>query len=198
MTCAKDDLDSVSKTVSHLVSGEVVIVPTDTVYGFSAVVDLKGKSCFNADRKIREIKGRDEGKPFIHLISSPQDIEAFSAVKIPPVLFEKWPGPLTVIVPVKKDSPLCSTLETVAFRCPGDKWLRDVIRETGAPIFSTSVNRSGFPVIDTVAGIESEFSGEVPLIVDDGDKKGSVPSTIVSVLDGGIKVLRQGAVVIDS
>ena len=67
----------------------------------------------------------------------------------------------------------------------------------GAPIYSTSVNRSGQPVLDTQTSIIEEFQPEVDLIVKDGDKKGALPSTLVSITDGKINVLRQGAVSID-
>ena len=82
----------------------------------------------------------------------------------------------------------------VAFRCPGDKWLREIITLCSAPIFSTSVNRSGQPVLDTSAAISSEFAGEVNLIIDNGDKKGALPSTLVMIENNQIKVLRQGSV----
>ena len=85
---------------------------------------------------------------------------------------------------------------TTAFRCPGDQWLRQVIAECGSPIYSTSVNRSGQPVLDCEEDIIKEFGCEVDLIVKDGDKKGAKPSTIVSITDGQIKVLRQGDVII--
>ena len=75
-------------------------------------------------------------------------------------------------------------------------WLRNVIAECGFPIYSTSVNRSGSPVLDSVRGIEKEFANEVDLIIDDGDKKGSLPSTIVLLENGGWKVLRQGSVIV--
>ncbi len=103
-----------------------------------------------------------------------------------------WPGPLTIIVNNKNES--LDGLKTIAFRCPGDEWLRNIIAGTGAPIYSTSVNRSGNPVLDTEAAIKAEFEKDVDLIVLDGDKKSAVPSTIVSVAGGEVKVLRQGAV----
>ena len=87
--------------------------------------------------------------------------------------------------------------EATAFRCPGDEWLRRVISLCGGPIYSTSVNISGQPVLEAVADILRDFGGVVDLFVRDGDKKNALPSTLISLLDGEPKVIRQGAVKID-
>lgn len=197
MILNKADENSIEKTAEYLRNGKVVIIPTDTVYGFSGIVDLKtAKAQFETDAKIRAIKGRAETKPLIQLIARPEDLKLYTDDEIPQKLLEKWPGALTIIVHIKHESPLAPNAElpTIAFRCPGDKWLRQVIEKCGAPIFSTSVNRSGQPVLDTTAAITAEFDNEVDLIIDDGDKKGSLPSTLVSLENGEVKILRQGEV----
>ncbi len=186
MICRKSDDDSIQKCISSLKNGGVVIIPTDTVYGFSGIVDGK------TDSIIRKIKGREEYKPFIQLISSPQEIYNYTDEVIPRKLLDYWPGPLTIIVNTKEQNG--SGVQTVALRCPGDEWLRKVIAGCGASIYSTSVNRSGQPVLDTEAAIISEFADEVDLIVADGDRKSSVPSTIVKVESGDYTVIRQGAI----
>lgn len=184
MILNKSDENTADKCAELLKNDEVVILPTDTVYGFSGII---GKSA----EKIRKIKGREETKPFIQLIACPEDISKISDQKIPSKLLSYWPGPLTVIVKAKNSE------ETVAVRCPGDKWLRDVIKKSGKPIYSTSVNRSGKPVLVKIEEIRREFEKEVALIVDAGDSASSVPSTIVKLEGEGYSVLRQGAVVID-
>lgn len=83
--------------------------------------------------------------------------------------------------------------ETVAVRCPGDEWLRRVIVLCGSPIYSTSVNRSGFPVLSKIQEIKDEFEKDVDLIVDSGDSESSVPSTIVRLDGKKIVVVRNGA-----
>lgn len=181
MICNKSDPDSVKKSASLLKNGEVLILPTDTVYGFSGVI---GKT----DLKIRLIKGRSETKPFIVLISEPSELKSISDDIMPEKLSGFWPGPLTVIVREKNSD------KTVAVRCPGDEWLRTVIKECGSPIYSTSVNRSGSPVLTKIVDICSEFESEVALIVSEGDSKTSVPSTIVKLEDNGYSVVREGAV----
>ena len=186
----KSDSDSIEKTASVLKEGGVVIIPTDTVYGFSGIVGN------GSDDRIRALKGRAETKPLIQLIACPEELKKYTDDVVPEKLLQKWPGALTIIVNTKPGvgGPGAST---IAFRCPGDEWLRKVISLCGAPIYSTSVNRSGQPVLDTQTSIIEEFQPEVDLIVKDGDKKGALPSTLVSITDGKINVLRQGAVSID-
>ena len=176
---SKGAVDSVKRTVQVLKNGGIVIIPTDTVYGFS------GSVAFSTDDRIRKIKGREETKPLIQLIARPEDLKLYTNDTVPQKLLSKWPGALTIIVNNKQGG-------TTAYRCPGDEWLRNVISECGAPIYSTSVNRSGKPVLDEEAAIINEFTNEVDLIIKDGDKKGARPSTLVSISDGTIKILRQG------
>jgi len=191
MICHKSDNNSKELCITALKNNQILILPTDTVYGFSAIVSKDSKT----DVRIREIKGRSETKPFIQLIPTPEAIKKYTNQSIPEKLLSYWPGPLTIIV---EDLRLQGKeIHTTAFRCPGDKWLRDILSELKEPIYSTSVNRSGNPVLDTQEAIISEFEKEADLIVLDGDKKGAVASTIVTINNGEIKVLREGAVKID-
>ncbi|MDE5799091.1 MAG: L-threonylcarbamoyladenylate synthase [Treponemataceae bacterium] len=190
MICRKCDEESVNIAADFLKRGKIVVLPTDTVYGFSGIVDGRHYS-YHTDRKIREIKGRGDEKPFIQLISSPADLKKYTRDLVPDGILAKWPGALTVIV----HTFVKGGITTTAFRCPGDEWLRAVIATCGAPIYSTSVNRSGAPVLDNVQDIKREFGNAVDVIVDDGSKRGNMPSTIVAVeADGAVRVVRQGAV----
>lgn len=210
MKYLKCDSESVLVTAEALKNQKIVIIPTDTVYGFSGIVS-GGSACAcgessgdgfgdgpgymrGTDAEIRRIKGREAYKPFIQLIAAPEDIRQITDDPIPDELFSLWPGALTIIVNDKRD--VAGGNATVAVRCPGDAWLREVIRETDSPIYSTSVNRSGKPVLTDIADIVAEFGNEVELIIDDGDKRNALPSTIVSLVDGSCKVIRQGSVVI--
>lgn len=192
MIINKNDSNSVEAAAAALKDGGIVILPTDTVYGFSGIVDER-----DTDAKIRMIKGRAETKPLIQLIAKPEDLKLYTDDLIPETLISKWPGPLTIIVHTKPDCEAAKKWPTIAFRCPGDPWLRKVIEKCGKPIFSTSVNRSGQPVLETENAIDMEFSKEADLIVHDGDKKGALPSTLVSIESGTVKVLRQGSVVVN-
>lgn len=199
----KNDKDSAKISADLLKQGKICILPTDTVYGFSGIVDLKNQISYKTDDLIRKIKGRAENKALIQLIAKPSDLKIYTDDKIPQEILEKWPGPLTIIVNVKQNSPLAQNFATVAFRCPGDEWLRNIIEECKSPLYSTSVNRSGKEVLSEISKIKDEFKSEVSLIVDDGDKKNALPSTIIRIEkdesgNSAIKILRQGAVKIES
>ena len=194
MIIKKNDPNSIKAVAESINGGGVVILPTDTVYGFSALADHYGRRESGGDHRIRVIKGRSETKPMIELIPDPLSIFKYTDDKIPESLLNKWPGSLTIIVHLKDVSSSTASSPTVAFRCPGDEWLRSVISLCDYPIYSTSVNRSGSPVLDEVSLIKAEFEDEVSMIVDDGDKQGALPFTIVSIDSGEVKILRQGAV----
>lgn len=192
MIILRSDSDSVEFVSRVLLEGSVVVLPTDTVYGFSGVVP-------ESEVLIRKIKGRDETKPFIQLIAEPEDIYRYTDEVLPDQLLALWPGALTVIVPLKKRLITGeSEVTTVAFRCPGDGWLRQIIKAVGKPIYSTSVNRSGQPVLSSVLEIDKEFGGEVKLIVDGGSTENALPSTLVKFEKGKCIILRQGDVCIPS
>ena len=100
---------------------------------------------------------------------------------------------MTIIVHNKKSF---DDSQTTAFRCPKDSWLRNIIKLCNFPIFSTSVNKSGCPILETPQLILETFETNVDLIVDDGEKKGALPSTLIKLENGKVQVLRQGEVII--
>lgn len=191
MICRKSDEESIRITADYLRRGKIVIIPTDTVYGFSGIVDGRHYS-YHTDTEINRIKKSDDNKPLIQLLSKTEDIKKYTRDLIPDELLAKWPGALTIIVHTfEKDG----NRKTTAFRCPDDEWLRNVIALCGAPVYTTSVNFSGEEVLDNVQDIKNAFGSEVALIIDDGSKKGLKPSTIVKIEeDGSVTVVRQGAV----
>ena len=200
MTSRKCEKESAQAAASVLLEGKVAVLPTDTVYGFSAlalVPGADGPKKSGLDLKIDQIKKSPESKPLIELISEPSDIRKYTDQEIPSKIMEKWPGALTGLVKNNDWYKALTGREATAFRCPGDEWLRQVISLCGGPIYSTSVNFSGKPVLETEAEISRDFGARVGLFVCDGDKKNALPSTLISLLDGEPKVIRQGAVKID-
>jgi L-threonylcarbamoyladenylate synthase len=157
----------------------VIILPTDTLYGFSGIIP-------DTDSAIRVIKGRGETKPFIQLLASADDLSFYTDTAIPAELRGHWPGPLTIIVPVRAGG-------TAGFRVPADPWLRSLITKLGAPIYSTSVNRTGSPPLTNPDAMAAEFAGEVPLVVRAPRPLAGPPSTLVALTPTGYTVLRKGA-----
>ncbi|MGF7107529.1 L-threonylcarbamoyladenylate synthase [Treponema pedis] len=187
MLIQKDGADSADIAASFLKSGKVIIIPTDTIYGFSGIVPY-------TKREIFKIKRRPPSKELITLIAEPEDIFNYTSSSVPKELFGLWPAPLTLIV---KDT---ENGGTSAFRCPDDDWLRSVIKKTGAPIYSTSVNYSAFPALTKIEDIKKEFEDIIPLIVDGGkvyNDKICAASTIISLVGEKPAVIREGAVETD-
>ena len=185
MTVQKSDERAAPLCIELLKRGKIVILPTDTVYGFSGIVE-NGEPIFRTEEKIRAIKGREDGKPLIRLIAYPNEILRYAKDVVPASLLAKWPGALTIIVNDRASG-------TAAYRCPGDAWLRAVIAESG-PVYSTSVNKSGKPALEKIRDIIEAFESDVDLIISSGDTEGTLPSTIVDISSGVIRVLRQGVV----
>ena len=158
----------------------VAILPGDTIYGFVGKYPI-------TEKRIRSIKGREEGKPFLVLV----DYEILSKLtdqEIPAELKHFWPGPLTLIV-------RCKYAEgTIAVRIPKDKVQMDLIQRLKMPLFSTSVNRSGELPLNDIHGIIKEFEDKVDLIVDGGNIKEGEPSTIIDITQHPYKLVREGAV----
>ena len=188
MILSKKDISSVSAAASVLRAGNAAVLPTDTIYGFSALDSEKGAEL------IRKIKGgRPTEKSFIRLIFSPEDLKKYTSVKIKKELLDLWPGAVTLILPLDSGG-------TAAFRCPADAWLRSVVSQTGSAIFSTSVNISGEKPLLRAADIEKKFGNYVDLIIEDDPPENSgqtvLPSTIVDASSVPFRIVRQGAVLI--
>jgi L-threonylcarbamoyladenylate synthase len=169
--------------VKVLEKGGVLIMPCDTIYGFVGKYP-------DSDGTIREIKGRGETKPFL-VLSTESMIDRLSDQEIPEYLKKYWPGPLTLII--KGKSPGTS----IAVRVPDDPVLLHLMESIDAPVFSTSVNRSGRPPLNKIEEIAGEFEFSVDMLVDGGDIEGGRPSTIVDVTSRPFKVLRQGSLLLD-
>lgn len=143
---------------------------------------------------MHELKDRSQGKPFIILIADTKMLDSLSinqesALPAKPY----WPGPLTLIVGAPKAPDwLRLGLDTLAVRMPDDKKLLELIRRTG-PLISTSANPEGeVPAKNAEEGLEY-FGDKLDFYVDAGSLTGQA-STIASVNNGKLQVIRQGAV----
>ena len=140
----------------------------------------------DAAEKILEIKKRPKDKKMIQLIAKPEDIYKYTDQHIPDTFFKLWPAPLTLIVKSKSHS------DTIAFRCPDNKFLRELIEQLAVPIYSSSVNISGSEALNTVKDIAKVFEKKVKLIVDAGEIR-ALASTVVDLSLDEPMILRRGS-----
>lgn len=174
-----EDPSAQLKLVDTIKNGGLAIVPCDTIYGFVGTVPV-------TEQRIHKIKGRDEGKPFLQLIGSVEELIQHTGITPDEKLLPYWPGPLTLILPFPENS-------TTAFRVPANPFLADLLAGVKQPLYSTSVNRSGKPALSEIHNIIEEFEQEVDLIIDGGSLAGAKPSTILDVTSRPYTVLRPGA-----
>ena len=170
-----------------LLNDGVVILPTDTLYGFSCIQG-------SGEERIEAIKGRGTGKHFLKLALKEQ-LPMLTNELPDSRLMSYWPGPLTLILKgIKKP--------TEGIRVPDNHFIQDVLKAVGQPIISTSVNYSGQPPMTSIEEICTtgstfeeiirEFEDKVDLIVDAGVLPPSLPSTIIDISTGKPQLVRQG------
>ena len=176
--------------------GELVAIPTETVYGLGANA-LNKNACLN----IFKAKGRPGDNPLIVHIAKPQDAEKIAYTNnLYYKLAEKFmPGPLTVIIPKRDIIPyeVTAGLETVAIRCPIHKVANKLIEIAGIPIAAPSANTSGKPSPTSAKHVYDDMNGKIPLILDGGECEVGVESTVISITDNSIVLLRPGAVTVE-
>ena len=188
------DEDVVVTAAMNLTAGNLVALPTETVYGLGANgLDPE------AVAKIFAAKGRPQDNPLILHVADPQDMEQICH-HIPQSAYDLaeayWPGPLTMVLPAKEIVPKCTTagLPTVAVRCPDSQITRAIIRKAGVPVAAPSANISGKPSTTTAEHVYHDHNGKIPLIVDGGPCRVGVESTIVDLTETPPRLLRPGGI----
>jgi len=172
--------------------GGLVAVPTETVYGLGA--DGLNPA---AVAKIFAAKGRPQDNPLILHVTGAEQIEQFchhipeSAYRLAEAF---WPGPLTMVLPARDTVPKCTTagLPTVAVRCPDSDITRRIIALAGVPIAAPSANISGKPSTTTAQHVLHDHNGRIDAVVDGGDCRVGVESTIVDLTENPPRLLRPG------
>ncbi|MBR2296211.1 MAG: threonylcarbamoyl-AMP synthase [Clostridia bacterium] len=184
---------ALEKSARLIREGEIVGIPTETVYGLGANA-YNGEACL----KVFKAKGRPADNPLIVHISSPSQAEEIAYTN---ALYYKlaerfMPGPLTIILP-KRDiipSEVTAGLDSVAIRCPVHSVARKIIELSGVPIAAPSANKSGMPSPTTAQHVYNDMNGIIPLIIDAGACDVGVESTVIKITDDSIMLLRPGAV----
>ena len=183
--------------VEHLGRGEVVALPTETVYGLAADA-LRP----DAVVKIFEAKDRPWFDPLIVHLPDRAALEEtaqipFADRDLANRLVERfWPGPLTLVLPRRPAVPdlVTAGLETVAVRMSAHPVFRAIIERFGKPLAAPSANRFGRISPTTALHVQAELGGRIPLIIDAGSTPHGLESTIVAMESGRLRVLRDGPV----
>lgn len=177
--------------------GQVVAIPTETVYGLAA-------NTFDEDavKKIFVAKGRPSDNPLIVHIAKFEDLaplvkEIPEKVKIMAEKF--WPAPLTMIMKKseKISNVVSGNLDTVAVRLPKSKYARDIIESCGVPLAAPSANLSGSPSPTNAKYVFDDMNGRIPLIIDGGSSEIGVESTVISFAEDPPRLLRPGGVTLE-
>ena len=175
-------------------SGQLVAIPTETVYGLGANGLDEA-----AVAKIFEAKGRPQDNPLILHLSAAEEMGRYCH-DIPEAAYRLaetfWPGPLTMVLPARDCVPKRTTggLDTVAIRCPDSAITREIIRLSGVPLAAPSANISGKPSTTTAAHVRHDHDGRIAAIVDGGACRVGVESTIVDLTDTPARLLRPGGI----
>ena len=200
---AGDLRDVVHRAVQALSESRVVAFPTETIYGLAAsALDEQ------AVERLVQAKGRAAQHPFALAVKSVDD--ALDYVPDMPVLAQRlarrcWPGPLTLVLEVNRESSLVDRLPaaiqqrvcpngTLGLRVPASALVIDALRLMTGPLALTSANQTGGAEAVTAEEVMAEVGEQIDLVLDDGRCQFGQASTVVQVTDNKIKILRQGVI----
>ena len=188
------DEDSIALAAKLLQQGELVVLPTETVYGIAA--DARNG---DAVKKIFEAKGRPQDNPLIVHIHGMKMLEGLVA-EVPARAHKLakafWPGPLTMVMPrgPEVSAVTCAGLDTVGIRMPSNPVVQQVIDRSGIAFAAPSANLSGKPSPTNAADTLTDMNGRLPLILDGGESAVGVESTVVAITGEKPMLLRPGYV----
>lgn len=191
------DYESVKKGAEYLKKGEVVAIPTETVYGLAA--DAFNE---NAIKKVFQVKGRPQDNPLlvhIHKLEQVYDICKDIPQEAKKVFDAFWPGSVTLIFNKKEciSDIVTAGMDTVAVRFPKSEIARAVIKESGTLLVAPSANLSGKPSTTSAKHCINDLSGKIPCILDGGSCSIGLESTIIDMSTPYPVLLRPGAISAD-
>jgi len=189
-----DTSDTHEHAAGVIILGGVIGFRTDTFYGL-------GADPFNhvAVQKIKELKGREDHKPILVLISDHTQLDRLilpQSDAFASMADRFWPGPLTIIGTAHPALPseITAGSKTVGVRLPDDDKVRSLVRQCGGTLTATSANPSGAPPARTAAEVQGYFGDQIELIIDSGAANTDQPSTVIDVTGPDIKLIREGVI----
>ena len=191
----EDEMEKRAKEAKEVIKmGGIIIAPTDTVYGI--IADALNEK---AVEKIYEIKKRKKSNPLSILVSNKDMLKkvvkkvSFEEEKI---IDKFFPGAITLIFEKNEQIPdiVTSGLDTVGIRMPNDKFLLNVIELLGSPIVATSLNLAGEESKTNLDNISKEILNNVDYVIDNGNTKIGVASTVAKIDGKKVEILREGTI----
>jgi L-threonylcarbamoyladenylate synthase len=187
---------NLSRAIASLKSGNVIVFPTETVYGLGA--DALNPA---AVEKVFQLKGRNPNSP-IPVIVADQAMLQGVVEKIPPVartLMEQfWPGPLTLVLPAAPGMPkqLLNRMGGVGVRISSQLIATGLAQSFGRPLTATSANPSGQQAASTIEQAQNYFASDIEIFLDGGKLPSKTGSSVVEVIDDRIKIIRAGEITV--
>jgi L-threonylcarbamoyladenylate synthase len=179
--------------------GELVVIPTDTIYGLAA--DATSDA---AVERVFRAKRRAPDKPLLALVASLGMAESCAVFcsRARALADEFWPGPLTLVLPRTATSPLSPLVDRgaqgVSLRFPANAPACAVVAQAGCPVTAPSANRSGTPFPRTAPEALASLGHAVAMAIDAGPAQRPVESTVLALTDSTARVLRPGAIAADA
>jgi len=184
--------NAITRAIEILLNDGVIALPTDTVYGIACLAF--NSRCID---RIFSIKDRDSNKALPILIGCPEQLDQIAQPinkNTEKLVNAFWPGALTIVVLRKHTLPEnLSPYPTVGIRMPNHPWLINLIEKVG-PLAVTSANLSGHPEAHNAQEVAESLKGKIDLIIDGGQSKFTLPSTVVDCSGPELKILREGPI----
>jgi protein-tyrosine phosphatase len=178
-------LRNISEAARLVAAGQLVVFPTETVYGIAC-----NAGDADALARLTALKERPPDKPYTLHVGRLDDVEA-RVDAIPPqarkLMRRYWPGPLTIVFPGADG-------KGVGVRMPSNRVALELIRRANVPVYAPSANRAGQQPATTAAQAARAVGDGVALVLDGGPSRYRLASTVLRVTDGGWEILRQGSV----
>lgn len=185
---------SLDLAVNHLRHGGIVAFPTETYYGLAVDPD-----CDLAVKKLFTVKGRLSDNPLLLLIA--EEAQLHSVAKSVPLVYlplikKYWPGALTLIFPAGKslNRQVTANSGTIGVRISPHPIAQELVKRMGKPVTATSANISGSPPAQTAQEVWDIFGSQIDFIVDGGKTEGGLCSTVLTIQNERLHILRAGQI----
>lgn len=181
----------IQKAVEALEGGQLVIYPTDTVYGLGCSINNK-----QAIERIYKIKGKSKFAPMSIICSSIRDAAKYARISnfAFRVMKRCFPGPFTVVLEATREIPklMLTRQKEIGIRIPDNKVVIEIVELLGHPVITSSINLPGEEILNDPEKIAEIYSGKVDLLLNAGPLPEPVPSTVLRIEDNTVEILREG------